>query len=687
MVPEDGTVNLETWTKVEEQLKNYYSYHGSVKVLANIFSLWNSICDTLAPEAKTVELSQTLNSPSTPPKEDTSLLSPAQSKSNVAMPTDQKENKYHKHDHWSFPVSREERGPPIQNRLPKLERKPKPGPAVPMSSMSKFQRVIREAEANGDLEFSLCFPVAYENEFGEDENPTWEPIPYKTLKELKLACSEYGPLAPYTQTLVEILASKWMTPYDWSQVCKACLSGGDYLLWKTEYDDLAKRAVATSKNSRGGITLDMILGEGDFNTAQEQMYMPKEALIKVTSCAVNAWKSLPYTAGETTTLTEVKQKVEEPYQDFLSRLMQAVKSVINNQEPADILINQLAFENANNTCQALLRPIRRTGTINDFIKQCADGDSKNDSWIFALAVLLSSMFVYNSMSTINHQALEQLHYVTELTKLIRAKSSPSWAEVDDSAEFVSFFPGFVWVLRDFMLELMLDRRTLTEDEYLENAVKLLADAKTKSLREGIIVTGNRLGTLAKAYVDAINSGAVPCLENAVITLAECVNSVAVQKAADHYSQQMAQRVNFPTDTLQELLGLHTACEKEAIAIFIEHSFKNDKWEFQKKCMGIIEKKKEDFLLKNEEESLKYCQAQLRQLSEPLMEGISKGTFSVPGGYILYSEEMNKVERSYALVPGKGVKVRNKKMGEDQHMKDRVFVGSFGKSMMIGLYVK
>uniref|UniRef100_G1PXT0 GB1/RHD3-type G domain-containing protein n=1 Tax=Myotis lucifugus TaxID=59463 RepID=G1PXT0_MYOLU len=349
------------------------------------------------------------------------------------------------------------------------------------------------------------------------------------------------------------------------------------------------------------------------------------------------------------------------------------------------------------------------------------GDSQNDSWIFALAVLLSSMFVYNSMGTINHQALEQLHYVTKLTKLIRAKSFPSSGEVGDSAEFISFFPDFVWVVRDFTLKLMFDERTITEDEYLENALKLVTgktskiprsnlprkyirkffpkrkcfvferptnninllqqmeevsenqlecsfreqskhfcnyifrDAKTKTLREGIIVTGNRMGTLAKAYVDAINSGAVPCLENAEITLAEHENSVAVQKAADHYSDQMAQRVNFPTDTLQELLDLHTACEKEAIAIFMEHSFKDDKGEFQQKLMGIIEKKKENFLLKNEEASLKYCQAQLRQLSEPLMEGISKGTFSVPGGYTLYSEEMIKVERSYELIPRKGVK--------------------------------
>ncbi|XP_036204357.1 guanylate-binding protein 4-like [Myotis myotis] len=349
------------------------------------------------------------------------------------------------------------------------------------------------------------------------------------------------------------------------------------------------------------------------------------------------------------------------------------------------------------------------------------GDSKNDSWIFALAVLLSSMFVYNSMSTINHQALEQLHYVTELTKLIRTKSSPISGEAGDSAEFASFFPDFVWVVRDFTLELELDGWTITEDDYLENALKLVpgedpkiqqanipreyirkffpkrkcftfdrpttdkkllhrmdgvsenqlefsfqeqsknfcnyifTEAKTKTLREGIIVTGNRLGTLGKAYVDAINSGAVPCLENAVTTLAERENSAAMQKAADHYSEQMAQRVSFPTDTLQELLDLHAACEKEALEIFMECSIMDEKQGFQEKLMDIIEKKKKDFLLQNEEASGKYCQAQLMQLSESLMESISRGMFSVPDGYKLYLEAIDKLEQSYTLVPRKGVK--------------------------------
>uniref|UniRef100_A0A8B9WAG6 GB1/RHD3-type G domain-containing protein n=1 Tax=Bos mutus grunniens TaxID=30521 RepID=A0A8B9WAG6_BOSMU len=329
-------------------------------------------------------------------------------------------------------------------------------------------------------------------------------------------------------------------------------------------------------------------------------------------------------------------------------------------------------------------------------------DSKNDLWIFALAVLLSSTFIYNSMNSINDQALQQL-YVTELTELIRTKSSPSSDEVEDSAQFVSFFPDFIWTVRDFMLELELDGNSITEDEYLESALKLIPDegpqiqnfnlprecirkffpnesempdnqldenfqkqskdfcsyiythAKTKTLKEGITVTGKRLGPLVEAYVNAINSGSVPCLENAVTTLALLENSAAVQKAADHYSEQIAQRLSLPTDTLKELLEVHAACEKEAIAVFMERSFKDENQDFQTKLVIMIKKKKDDFLLQNEEASVRYCQAELKKLSEPLMTSISEGTFFVPGGHHCYLEARNKFEENYKLIPRKGVK--------------------------------
>ncbi|KAM5267212.1 guanylate-binding protein 6-like [Hipposideros larvatus] len=351
------------------------------------------------------------------------------------------------------------------------------------------------------------------------------------------------------------------------------------------------------------------------------------------------------------------------------------------------------------------------------------GDPKNDSWIFALAVLLCSSFVYNSMNTINHQALEQLHYVTELTELIRAKSSFNPEGVEDSTEFVSFFPDFIWTVRDFTLDLKLNGRPITEDEYLENALKLIpgrnpkiqmsnrsrefiqhffpkrkcfvfdrptndkkllanienvtetqldpefqeqikifcsyifTEARTKTLREGIKVNGKRLGTLVVTYVEYINSGAVPCLENAVRILAHLENSAAVQKAADHYSEQMAQRMShlLPTDMLQELLDLHAACEKEAIKIFMENSFKDENQEFQKNLVEILKNKKESFLLQNEETSAKYCQAKLHMLSMALIESISAEIFSVSGGHKLYLETKEKIERDYWQVLRKGVK--------------------------------
>ncbi|KAL1763547.1 guanylate-binding protein 1, partial [Sigmodon hispidus] len=101
------------------------------------------------------------------------------------------------------------------------------------------------------------------------------------------------------------------------------------------------------------------------------------------------------------------------------------------------------------------------------------GNNQNDGWIFALAILLSSTFVYNSIGTINQQAIDQLHYVTELTDRIRIRSSPAQGEMEDSDEFVSFFPDFVWTLRDFSLELKLNGKPISPDEYLENSLRLL----------------------------------------------------------------------------------------------------------------------------------------------------------------------------------------------------------------------
>ncbi|XP_036774244.2 guanylate-binding protein 1-like [Manis pentadactyla] len=347
------------------------------------------------------------------------------------------------------------------------------------------------------------------------------------------------------------------------------------------------------------------------------------------------------------------------------------------------------------------------------------GDSQNDSWIFALAILLSSTFVYNSMGTINQQAMDQLHYVTELTDRIRAKSSPAANGTEDSADFVSFFPDFVWTLRDFTLDLEADGTTITADEYLENSLKLkqgtspkdknfnlprlcirkffpkkkcfifdrptqrkklnqletlhddeldsefvqqaavfcsyiFSNSKTKTLSGGIKVNGPRLESLVLTYVKAISSGNLPCMENAVLALAQIENRAAMQKAIAHYEQQMGQKLKLPTETLQELLNLHRACETEAISVFIKSSFKDVDHSFQKELANQLEKKRDDFCRQNVEASSDRCTTLLMEIFSPLEEAVKQGAYSKPGGYHLFIQKTEELKQKYFQKPRKGI---------------------------------
>ncbi|XP_075414223.1 guanylate-binding protein 1-like [Tenrec ecaudatus] len=347
------------------------------------------------------------------------------------------------------------------------------------------------------------------------------------------------------------------------------------------------------------------------------------------------------------------------------------------------------------------------------------GDNQNDAWIFALAVLLSSTFVYNSMGTINQQAMDQLHYVTELTERIRANSSPDVSQIEDSADFMSFFPDFVWTLRDFSLDLEVNGQPITADQYLENSLKLspgnfqkdknynlprlcirkffpkkkcfifdrpvhrkklgqletlhedcldpefvqqvavfcsfiFNHSKVKTLSGDLKVNGPRLENLVLTYVNAISSGDLPCMENAVLALAQIENSAAVQTAIAHYDEQMGQKVQLPTETLQELLDLHRAVEKEAIQLFIKSSFKDKDHLFQKTLAEQLEKKRDDFCKQNLQASSDRCSALLQDIFSCLEEDVKQGVYSKPGGYRLLLQKTQELKKKYLEQPRKGI---------------------------------
>ncbi|XP_067308592.1 guanylate-binding protein 1-like [Pseudorasbora parva] len=337
------------------------------------------------------------------------------------------------------------------------------------------------------------------------------------------------------------------------------------------------------------------------------------------------------------------------------------------------------------------------------------GDEKHDTWIFCLAVLLSSTLVYNSLGVIDNMALEKLHYVTELTENIRVKAEGNRDE-DQSADFMHIFPSFVWAVRDFTLELKKDDKLITSDEYLESALKLKSGnsaqierynlprrclrhffavrkcfvfprpASTKDMRKmeelkeeelesefleqaktfcryiydnaepkvvsgGRTITGAALGNLAEVYVEAIRSGKVPCLENAVVSLAKIQNVRAVEQALESYMTDMLCTAQLPMDPA-DLANIHTVAEKKAIEGFITMSFNDNDQIYQKELMGKIHNEYQDLCQQNHEASLMQCEAVRLEVFDKLEKGISDGLYLKPGGYRQYRDMLAQLAEEY-----------------------------------------
>ena len=82
------------------------------------------------------------------------------------------------------------------------------------------------------------------------------------------------------------------------------------------------------------------------------------------------------------------QGPNEPYNDFLARLRVAVKRAIGRDEISEILLQTLAFENANPKCKRILGPLKGQGaSIAEYIRACSGvGGPEHQANVFATAL-------------------------------------------------------------------------------------------------------------------------------------------------------------------------------------------------------------------------------------------------------------------------------------------------------------
>lgn len=92
-----------------------------------------------------------------------------------------------------------------------------------------------------------------------------------------------------------------------------------------------------------------------------------------------------------------------------------------------------------------------------------DASSTHDTKIFTLGILLSSIFLYNSVGHIDESAVQTLSFMSKVSEFIDSDALP---------------PKFYWILRDFSLQMVdKDGNNLSNKEYLEYSLTECSDEK------------------------------------------------------------------------------------------------------------------------------------------------------------------------------------------------------------------
>eukprot|EP00092_Neocalanus_flemingeri_P011290 GFUD01012167.1.p1 GENE.GFUD01012167.1~~GFUD01012167.1.p1 ORF type:complete len:628 (+),score=187.88 GFUD01012167.1:82-1965(+) len=334
------------------------------------------------------------------------------------------------------------------------------------------------------------------------------------------------------------------------------------------------------------------------------------------------------------------------------------------------------------------------------------GSKTHDTWIFTLAVLLSSVLIYNSKGTVDANALDGLYLASQLTEHVTVKNGNA---EETGEEFGRLFPILVWALRDHHLQLEVDGKNLQPSEYLDHCLKLKrgkgeAIAKYNDLRSSIkeffierhlicfpvpcqmknlkdldklqvedldpafvkvgneftdfilnqvrektlggkSVNGSMFAELSKHYIDAIGKGSVN-IESSFDFVLKAENSKAVKAAIDRY-QAILDNQEYPL-FLDELTEQCKNAEDEANRVFLQSAIltTEDGRSFSKKLSEQIIVIQKSVAEKNSKQSEDNSMQILQKLYEPIEAMMINGEFTRTGGSKEYSIILESLEKDF-----------------------------------------
>ncbi|KAM7023916.1 endogenous retrovirus group K member 6 Gag polyprotein-like isoform 1-T1 [Acridotheres tristis] len=217
-------------------------------------------------------------------------------------------------------------------------------------------KVIKEGDPGWAHELLLTTPARYGR---RGANPRWEAVSHEDIKYLQKAIRRSGLGSPYfKQLLKEIYNTLDMTPFDCRNVSSTILTNSQYILWDLKWRRLLNKLI---ENYAGGpnaaLTLAHLAGDAPHDRVEDQADLPRGVLGDIKDAAKKALLQIETAESPHGLYTQIKQGPTEPYASFIDRLTQAIERQCDDDTARPILLHNLAFANANEECQRVIRTL------------------------------------------------------------------------------------------------------------------------------------------------------------------------------------------------------------------------------------------------------------------------------------------------------------------------------------------
>lgn len=180
--------------------------------------------------------------------------------------------------------------------------------------------------------------------------------------------------SPFVLSMLEnVGTSKLILPLDWESIAQAVLEGSQWLQLRSWWEEEARKQarINEGQNPQGPLE-DKLMGEGQYRALREQAQYTDQELQQVRQVFLRAWRRVVPTGQAQPSFVKTIQGPNEPYTDFLARLRVAVERAVSRDEISKILLDTLAYENANPECKRIWGPLKGQGaSVAEFIRACS----------------------------------------------------------------------------------------------------------------------------------------------------------------------------------------------------------------------------------------------------------------------------------------------------------------------------